>query len=365
MSASIATLSPTQRLTGQRPSSTAGAGYWMTIRSGGGSDAPAGGRLAGEGWTCVLTRGLGPKNILPPDGETRSRALSWREVVDRAPALERRPTPFDVFAGGPVGARGVPIRRLAGGGGTDLVAGAAPRPTRPLPLAVQGPVGLCRVARLPVRPPRPRYRLGGFGVSGSGVVLGGRLGAFRGAGGVGRPGAILARMVSFALVCGGSWGPVVWRCGDLRRASERGPRGPSRAVSGRVRRRRPARRVFVDRTAVGEPLVRLARTAAPALPMVGRASAPHRVVVRPGPDRSLPGVRVLLGGASGGADGGGRTLEPRSRAGDVRDGLGRARSAVSGGRGSGRDHAGGGAAARLARVSRDGRAPVRVRRVGS
>ena len=49
--------------------------------------------------------------------------------------------------------------------------------------------------------------------------------------------------------------------------------------------------------ALGQPAVRLAGAAPAAVPLVGRAAAADDVAVRPGADRPLPRVRVLLGGA--------------------------------------------------------------------
>ena len=75
--------------------------------------------------------------------------LGQRVVGDRAPALERRTAAFDVASGRAAGGRGLPIRRLDGGGGADVVAGAAARSARSAPLAIQGALGVCRVARVP------------------------------------------------------------------------------------------------------------------------------------------------------------------------------------------------------------------------
>src|SRR3984885_16046516 len=143
----------------------------MTIR-GGGLDAPAPRRLAGEVWTCVLTlvwgawggRGVGGPgpsrdlheknpscrwvNTFPCSLGSYSCCLG-RVLDDRASALERRPAAFDVAPRRPAGPRGVPLRRLDGGRGADLVAGAAARSARSVPLAVQGALGICRLAGVP------------------------------------------------------------------------------------------------------------------------------------------------------------------------------------------------------------------------
>ena len=84
---------------------------------------------------------------------------------------------------------------------------------------------------------------------------------------------------------------------DLRRARQRRPPGPPGALPGRRRRGHAARRLHRQGPAVGQPALRLARAAAPRLPLVGRAPAPHVRPLRPRPRRPLPRLRLLLGGA--------------------------------------------------------------------
>ena len=129
-------------------------------------------------------------------------------------------------------------------------------------------------------------------------------------------------------------------------------RAASRAVPRRRGRRGPARRVLGDRAAVGQPAVRLAGDAPPALPLVGGAATTDAVAVRSGADRPLPRIRRLLGGARRCTDGGRRSLAARAWSGGVRCGCPRSRAAGAGRRGPRGDHPGGGAPARRARACR-------------
>ena len=87
------------------------------------------------------------------------------------------------------------------------------------------------------------------------------------------------------------------RRADLRRARQRRPRALARVLPRRRRGRRPARRLHRQGPALGQPDLRLARAAQPALPLVGRAPAPHLPALRPRAHRPLPRLRGLLGGA--------------------------------------------------------------------
>ena len=153
---------------------------------------------------------------------------------------------------------------------------------------------------------------------------------------------------------------------DLRRARQRRPRPPARALPRRRRGRRPARRLHGQGPAVGQPDLRLGRAAPPALPLVGRAPAPHLPALRPRPHRPLPRLRGLLGGAA--------RARATPRAGAGRAGPGRAVFDAAHAelgrlprdrRGPRRHHAGGHAPARVARPARDGRAAVRLQRATS
>ena len=74
--------------------------------------------------------------------------------------------------------------------------------------------------------------------------------------------------------------------------------GPPRALPPRrLRRRRAARSAQRDRPEVGQPALRLGRARARRLPLVDRAPAPDARPRRRLPDRPLPRVRRLLGGA--------------------------------------------------------------------
>ena len=140
-----------------------------------------------------------------------------------------------------------------------------------------------------------------------------------------------------------SRGSDVRRRGDLRGAAGAPTTAPipscSDPVWWRARRRTRSRD---DGQLWGNPRVRLAGAAPAAVPLVGRAAAADAVAVRSGPDRPLPGVRVLLGRARGGAHGGGRDAGSAARARGVRCGFARELGAArAGGRGPRRDHAGG------------------------
>ena len=84
---------------------------------------------------------------------------------------------------------------------------------------------------------------------------------------------------------------------DLRRAGQRRPHAPTRSSSSAgARRRHAARRLHRQGPAVGQPAVRLARDAAPRLPLVGRPAAAHVRALRPRAHRPLPRLRLLLVG---------------------------------------------------------------------
>ena len=202
--------------------------------------------------------------------------------------------------GGRLGRRGVPIRRLAGGRRADLVAGAAARTARPLRLTVQGAVGVRGVAGVAGRSAgagvgcRDRFGFGSarrFGRwSGSDFLVAVRWPTRCGSRASGRPCGAYAASAGVRMY--GDVAIYVAPGSADHRAH------PELFRSG-VRCRRATRCVHGRRAAVGEPAVRLAGAAPAAVPLVGRAAAADDVAVRPGPDRPLPRVRFVLGGAGG------------------------------------------------------------------
>src|SRR3954451_2731431 len=151
------------------------------------------------------------------------------------------------------------------------------------------------------------------------------------------------------------------RRADLRGARERRPRRAPRAVPRRRRRRCAARLLLVEGAALGQPDLRLARAAAAALPMVGRALPARVRPLRPRAHRPLPRFRRLLVGAARLARRPPRALGARAGARAVRRRPGRARAAADHRRGPRGHHAAGRAPARFARVPRHGGPAVRLR----
>ena len=162
--------------------------------------------------------------------------------------------------GRPARRRGVRVRRLAGGRRPGVVAGAAARTARPRPLAVQGELGVRRLARAAGEPRAPgvdRARSTSFRERQR--VLDRRLGAVRGPRRGRRPGPLRARVGGAAQLRRRARRAPDRRHGDLRRARQRRPPRPPGALPARapwpgappdaVRRPRPA---------VGQPALRLA-----------------------------------------------------------------------------------------------------------
>ena len=152
------------------------------------------------------------------------------------------------------------------------------------------------------------------------------------------------------------------RRAHLRRGRQRRRRPLARALPRRRRGRRPAGRVHGQGPAVGQPDLRLARAAPPALSLVGRAPAADLRPLRPRPHRPLPRLRGLLGGAHRRARRLRRALGARAGPRRVRRRARRAGPPPAHRRGPRRHHAGGHAAARVARPAGDGRAAVRLQR---
>src|SRR4051794_16119561 len=92
---------------------------------------------------AIASRGL-PGRILVADNNRRGNA-----------ALRRNPAPPDVSPWRPARRRGLPLRRLAGGGGAVVVADPPARPARRVRLALPRRV---RVRRLAGAPRRARRR---------------------------------------------------------------------------------------------------------------------------------------------------------------------------------------------------------------
>src|SRR5215218_5614952 len=97
------------------------------------------------GAPLVLGTGIESRSI-PPRSPQTSRALP--------PPLRRRPAPPDLPARRPPRPGGLRVGRLARRRRPDLVADAPARPARPLRLALQGALGLRRLARPVGRPVR-------------------------------------------------------------------------------------------------------------------------------------------------------------------------------------------------------------------
>ena len=191
----------------------------------------------------------------------------------------------------------------------------------------------------PEAPGRPRR---GARVPCEGGRLARRLGGVRGRGRARGAGALRARMGRASRVCRRSWSAGRRRRPDLRRGRGLRPRRASRALPAarRGRRRRAAGRPQRARSALGKPALRLGRARADGVPVVDRPDAPRARARRPLPDRPLPRLRRVLGGA------GARRERPRGGMaawpgpGGVRRGAGGARRPPRRRRGPGRDHAG-------------------------
>src|SRR3712207_4672295 len=97
--------------------------------------------------------------------------------IDGSPSLVRRAAAPHLTARRPPGAGGLRLRGLARGGGPVLVADVATRPARPLWLAVQGGVGVRRLAGAPRGARCAREPGGGGGVPRARRVLDRGLGA--------------------------------------------------------------------------------------------------------------------------------------------------------------------------------------------
>ena len=125
-------------------------------------------------------------------------------------------------------------------------------------------------------------------------------------------------------------------------------------------RRRAARRAQRDRSALGEPAVRLARPPRDRLPLVARAVPAHARARRPHPHRPLPRLRLLLGDPGAERDGEERALAARPRRRALPRGRARARRPAADRGGSRPHHAARLRASRRARPAGDGRAPLGV-----
>ena len=242
---------------------------------------------------------------------------------------QRYPTASHLAAGREAWRIGASVRRLARGGGPVVVAGAAARAAQSPGLPLQGVVGFRCVARVPGRSGRAGVGGRARRVPRAPRILDRRLGGLRRRhAGDQRPGPLRPRVVCTARVRARARRAPDRRRADLRRARQRRPRPPPRALPRRRRGRRPARRLHRQGPAVGQPDLRLGRAAQPALPLVGRAPAPHLPALRPRAHRPLPRLLRLLGGAGRRARRLGRALGARARARAVFDAaLGRARRA--------------------------------------
>ncbi|CAA9495257.1 MAG: GH77, partial [uncultured Solirubrobacteraceae bacterium] len=278
----------------------------------------------------------------------------------RVPRLRRAASPHRPARRtlGPVGSR---LRGLAGRGGTDLLADPAARAARRAPLALQGRERLRRLERAPGRARRARRAVGGRRVPPAARLLDRGVGTPRWSWRRRGPGALRPRVGGIARPRRVAGRAARRRRADLRRAGRRGPPDVARAVPRRRPGRRAPRRAGLRRPALGQPALRLARAAAPRVPLVDRAPAPHVRPLRRHPHRPLPGVRRLLGGAERGGDRGRRPLAARSGTCGLRRGRPRARHARSHRGRSRAHHRARHPVTPAARLSRDARDPVRLR----
>src|SRR6266508_6307310 len=165
-----------------------------------------------------------------------------------------------------------------------------------------------------------------------------------------------------AAIRGRPGGPAPRRRADLRRPGRRGRHRPSGALPEGAGRRRSDGQAQRGRAALGQPALRLERAQGRGLPLVDRTLPAHVRARRRRPDRPLPRLRGLLGGARAEQDGEKRTLAPRPRRGPLQRRRSCARASAARRRGSRRDHAQGGGAPRPARDPGDGGDAVRLRR---
>ena len=168
------------------------------------------------------------------------------------------------------------------------------------------------------RPARAGPEGGRAGLPRAQRVLDRGLGAARPARRDRRPGAVRPRVGRAARARRGARRAADRRRADLRRARLGRPPRASGAVHRRRGRGHAARRLHRQGPAVGQPAVRLARAPAPPLPLVDRAPAAHVRALRRRPDRPLPRLRGVLGGAARRSPRAVRPLAARAGAGAVR-----------------------------------------------
>ncbi len=196
-------------------------------------------------------------------GSSASRLGPGRSRInEHASPLERHSTPPHLAARRPPRPCGVRVRRLACGRGPNVVADIASRPTGPLPLTLQGPLGLRGLPGPAGIAPRACERGCHPGLQSAPFLLDRGLGALCGPRRDRGPGPIRAGMGIATPVRGRAGGDAARRRRDLRRAAERRPPCSSGAVPARFRGRGPARRVLGDWAAVGKSALRLACSAA-------------------------------------------------------------------------------------------------------
>ena len=186
--------------------------------------------------------------------------------------------------------------RLARRGGPDVVADAAAGPAGPPSLALQGGVGVRRLAGAAGASRARRSRSPRSSTSASArrywiedwaTLRPARRGR--------RPGPLRPRVGGAAGLRRRARRADHRRRPDLRRAGQRRPPRAPGAVPGRRRRRHAARRLHRQGPAVGQPALRLAGDAAPRLPLVGRPAAAHVLALRPRAHRPLPRLRRPTG----------------------------------------------------------------------
>src|SRR5581483_7166693 len=221
------------------------------------------------------------------------------------------PSP-DLAAGRPAGARSVRVRRLAGRGRPELVAGPPARASRRVRLAVHVVVRV-RLLEWSARGSRGEGRaVRARAVPRAARLLDRRLGALRRRGRRRRPAPVRAGMARAACPCALARGSADRGPPDVRRGRQRRRRRPSAAVRSRAPRGGGARRVAPERAALGPAGVPVAHAAHAALLVVDRALSPLVRARRPPPHRPLPRLRVVLGDSGGEHRSARRRLAPRA-----------------------------------------------------
>ena len=266
-----------------------------------------------------LREGHAPDVIGDPEGDV---CVGWPL---EAAALLRDPAPSDVAPRRAAGRRGVPVRRLARGGGAVVVADAPARAAGRVPLAVRVAVGVCRVSRPAGEARRAGDADGDGRLRRAAPVLDRRVGALRAGRRDRGSGAVRARVDRAARVRARPRRAADRRRADLRLRRQRRRGGPAGAVRARPGGRRAAGRAERERPVLGQPALRLAGAPSDGISLVDRALPPHVRARRPCTRRPLPRLRLLLGDSGAEQDRTPRQVAARSRGGALPRSRARAR----------------------------------------